>query len=136
MSAIGSISLQDGKGTPETHVFNPKAVLPPLYKRDGVIGQPAAAWESAAVKVRLAQGTQPNIIDLDLQIPVMEQTTGGTSSGYVAPPRVAHVMKFKGSFYLDNRTDSAGRKDLRVLVRNLLNDPQIISAIEAFEQPY
>lgn len=135
MAQIAPISLLDGKGTAETHVFNPKAVMPPVYKRD-VSTQPAAAWESVAVKVKLAQGSSPNIIDLELQVPVMEQVTGGSSTGYVAPPRVAHVMKFKGSFFLDNRSDTSGRKDLRVLVSNLLKDPQVISAIEGFEQPY
>lgn len=137
MAQIAPITLTDGKTpTAENHVFNPKGVNPPLYKRDSVAGQSASAWEAVSVKVKLTQGSTPNIIDLDLQIPVMEQVTGGTSSGYVAPPRVAHVMKAKTSFYLDNRSDAIGRKDLRVMLANLLANPQIIAAIESFEQPY
>lgn len=137
MAQIAPITLTDGKTpTAESHVYNPKGVNPPVYKRDSVAGQPAAAWEAASVKVKLSQGSAPNIIDLDLQIPVMEQVTGGTSSGYVAPPRVAHVMKAKASFYLDNRSDAIGRRDLRVMFANLLANAQIIAAIENFEQPY
>ncbi len=137
MAQIANLTLADGKTpTAENHVYNPKGVNPPMYKRDSVAGQPASAWEGISVKVKLAQGSSPNIIDLELQVPVMEQVTGGTSSGYVAPPRVAHVMKAKMSFYLDNRSETAGRKDLRVLAMNLLNNAQVISAIESFEQPY
>lgn len=137
MAQIAPITLADGKTpTPESHVYNPKGVNPPIYKRDSVAGQSAAAWEMLSVKVKLAAGSSPNIIDLELQVPVMEQVTGGTSSGYVAPPRVAHVMKAKMSFYLDNRSDAIGRKDLRTLAAAMLANAQVISAIESFEQPY
>lgn len=137
MAAIAPITLADGQATPVSHVFNPKASIPEaIYNRDGVANQPVAAWEQLQVKVKRSSGTQPNIVDIALTIPVMEQTTGGTSSGYVAPPRVAHTMKAKVSVYLDNRSDVAGRKDLRVLLSNALINAAIADAIDKLEQPY
>lgn len=137
MAAIAPITLADGQATPVSHVFNPKASIPEaVYNRDGVANQPVAAWEQLQVKVKRSANQQPNIIDLVLMIPVMEQTTGGTSTGYVAPPRVAHTMKAKVSIYLDNRSDAAGRKDLRVLLSNALTSAAIADAIDKLEQPY
>lgn len=139
MAAIAPIAIADGKTpTAATHNFKPKASDPvATYRRDEVAGQPAIAWESISIKVKTAAANQDqNIIDIDLSIPVLEQVTGGTSSGYVAAPRVAHTMKAKVSFYVSNRSDIDGRKDLRVMLSNLLKHQAVIDAVDSFEKPY
>lgn len=137
MPQIAAITLLDGASTPVPHVFNPTATLPTAkFVRNSVAGQAVSAWEQLAVKVKLAQNSSMNFVDLELKIPVMEQATGGTGQGYVAPPRVAHTLTAKVSFMLDNRSDVTGRKDLRTLVANALKDPQIIACVDNLEQPY
>lgn len=138
MAAIAPIAIADGKSTPQTHNFKPKASDPvAIYKRDEVAGQSAVAWEGLSIKVKTASGNQSqNIIDVDVIIPVLEQVTGGSSSGYVAPPRIAHTMKAKISFYLDNRSELEGRRDLRVMASNLLKHPSVIDAVDSLEKPY
>lgn len=137
MPQIASITVADGKQTPESHVFNPKSTTPvAMYKRDGVAGQPAVAWEGVAIKVKLGQNGQQNIVDLDLTIPVLEQLASGAASGYVAPPKVAYVARAKLSFYTDQRSDIGVRKDLRVILKNLLDNAQIIGAVDNLEQAY
>lgn len=137
MAAIAPISIIDGKGTPDTHVFNPIASVPPTYRRNGVVGQSVIQQERLLVKVAAAkQSSGINRVSIVLVIPVSEVPAGGTGSGYVAPPAVAHEMTAKVEFLLHNRSDVAGRKDLRTLLSNALKDPAIISAVDALEQPY
>lgn len=137
MAAIAPITIADGKSTPENHVFNPIATLPAaLFKRNTVSGQATVAWEQLTVNVKSAGPTGMNTVTVELSVPVMEQTTGGASSGYVAPPSVAHRLTAKFVLFAHNRSTSADRKDLRVLFMNALANSQVISAIEALEQPY
>lgn len=137
MAAIAPITIADGKGTPESHVFNPIATLPlALLKRNTVSGQATVAWEQLTVNVKSAGNTGMNTVTVELSVPVMEQSTGGTSSGYVAPPSVAHRLTAKVVFFMHNRSTAADRKDLRVLIQNALANSQVVSAIEALEQPY
>lgn len=137
MPQIAAISINDGQATPVPHVFNPIATMPsPLYKRNGV-AVPVVGMEGLTINTKLAKESNGvNKIDVELTLPVMEQATGGTSSGYVAPPGVAHVERFKGTFFFHQRSDKAGRKDLRVLAANLLLHAAMASAIDDLEQPY
>lgn len=137
MAAIAPISILDGKSTPQTHVFNPKRTIPNAeYKRDGVAGLATVGWESFKIDVKPASNTGVNKVTVELAIPVMEVPAGGTSSGYTAPPGVAHVLRGKIELYLHNRSVDSDRKDLRVLLMNALANAQVIGAIESLEQPY
>lgn len=137
MAAIASITIADGvTPTAVNHVFQPIQTNPAQYKRTGVADQPAAAMERVQANLKQAAGTNGlNTVDLVLALPVLEQTSGGTSSGYVAPPSIAHEMKAKVTFYLHGRSVVAGRRDLRVMLSNLLKDPQIIDLIDNLTPP-
>lgn len=137
MPAIAAMTIVDGKSTPVSHVFQPITSSPEaLYKRTGVAGQSAAAMESVVLKLSPAKKVDGvNIIPIELAIPVMEQPAGGTPSGYMAPPAVAHTLRFKGNFYLHNRSLTEDRKDLRVMVSNLLKDAQVIDLIDNLTPP-
>lgn len=134
---ITAITIADGKSTPLSHVFQPITSSPEaLYKRTGVAGQTAAAMESVVLKLSPAKKVDGvNIVSIELSVPVMEQAAGGSSSGYVAPPAVAHTLRFKGNLYLHNRSITEDRKDLRVLVSNLLKDAQVIDLIDNLTPP-
>lgn len=137
MAAIAPITLLDGQGTPVSHVFNPIATLPvALYNRNGVADQPAIAWEELKINAKPASNTGVRTVTVDLALPVLEQASGGSSSGYVAPPALAHTLRAKVTFYMHNRSTKANRKDLRVLIAAALANAQVVSAVEDFEQPY
>lgn len=128
---IATITIADGKATPESHAYVPvKSGLEAVWKRTGVANQPAVAMESIKAVAKLAEGNGINKVVVDLAIPVLEQVTGGTSAGYVAAPQLAHVQRVQMTFFLSQRSDVAGRKDLRVLASNLLKDPQVIDYID------
>lgn len=137
MSQIASISVDDGQSTPVTHVFNPIMSVPPTYRRNGVSGQAAIAQERLLLQTILAKTTDGvNRVQLELVIPVSEVPAGGNSTGYTAPPSIAHTMRVKVEFFFHQRSVMEGRKDLRTLLVNLLWNPQVANAIDSLEQPY
>lgn len=137
MAAIAPISLADGQATPVTHVFNPTLSTPPTYRRNGVAGQALVAQERLMIRV-----VQPKTLNGvtrvqgELVIPVSEVPAGGTSSGYTAPPAIAHEMKVKFEFLFAARSDLNGRKDIRKMLSNLLLDAQVVAAVDSLESPY
>lgn len=138
MAAIAPITVNDGKTpTATAHIFNPVQSVPPMYKRNGVAGQAAIAQERLMIRV-VAPKTLNGVtrVQGELVVPVSEVPAGGASTGYVAPPAIAHEMKVKFEFYFAARSESAGRKDLRVMLGNLLGDAQVVAAIDNLESPF
>lgn len=132
MANIANISIPDGKPTPESHVYVPmKSGTDAQWKRTGVAGQPAVAMEQVLASMKLVETANGvNKIDIELAIPVLEQVAGGTSAGYTAAPALAHTLRAKVTFFAHQRSDVAGRKDLRVLLTGLLANAQIVDMID------
>lgn len=134
---IASITVNDGQATPVAHVFNPVMSVPPTYRRNGVSGQAAIANERLLIQTVLAKTVNGvNRVQMELVVPVVETPAGGSASGYVAPPAIAHEMRVKVEFFLHQRSEKQGRKDLRTLLTNLLSNAQVVAAIDDLEQPY
>lgn len=136
MSAISAIVINDGQTTPVAHTFNPVQSNPnALYRENqaglALIGQP---WITCVVKPDSGNGLNKVVITLDL--PALETVTGQNASGYTAAPKVAYENKFVGTFFLPSRGTSAQRKDLRVLLANLLANSQVVAVLENLEVPY
>lgn len=136
MSAIASITINDGKSTPEAHVFNPIATDPATYHENGVAGIPVVGESAIAVSLKRANGDAVNRAKLSLRIPVLETTSGATYAGYEAPPKVAYYLQASVEFLLPNRCTADQRKDLRVMLSNLLLNSQVVSAVDSLEKPY
>lgn len=131
MASIATITIADGQATPVNHAFLPvKSGLDSMWKRTGVANQPAVAMESIKAVAKLVEGNGINKVVIDLSVPVLEQVTGGTSAGYVAAPQLAFIQRAQVTFFLPQRSDTAGRKDLRVMMSNLLKDAQIVDLID------
>lgn len=136
MPAIANISLVDGKATPETHLFEPVSSTPPKFRR-AVSGQALIAQERMELGLKEAKtANAANIATIRLELPVSEVPAGGAASGYVAPPAIAHVQTVEIKFYLHSRSESSGRKDLRVLASNALKDPLVVALVDDLRIPY
>lgn len=135
---IAPITLLDGKTpTAESHVFQPVMNAPAFYQRNGVSGQPVIAFEG--IKIYVTRGKTPNSanrIDVDLSIPVMEVPAGSTTSGYQAPPSVAHVLNARIQFFVHQRSTKEQRVDLRTMLKNLLTDSQLTNAVDNLENAF
>jgi hypothetical protein len=137
MAQIASITINDGAATPVAHAFNPIKSSPPTYRRNGVSGQSVIAQERLMINTVMAQAVNGvNRVQLELVLPVVEVPAAGTATGYVAPPAIAHEERVKVEFFFHNRSEKAGRKDLRVLLMNLLANGQVVSAVDDLEAPY
>lgn len=139
MSAIASIAIADGQTTPVTHTYNPvQSIDPAVYSRNGDDSVPVSGQEQITVALRTGSNASDALsrAKITLRIPVLETPSGGTPSGYVAPPKVAYYMQLNIEALLPNRSTAAQRKDLRVLGSNLLLNSQVVALIDALERPY
>lgn len=137
MSAIAPIIINDGQATPVAHTFNPTEAVPPTYRENGNSAVPAIGQAEIMASLRMAQGGNGiNKAVITLKVPVLETISGSTVGGMTPAPEVAYYMTFKGEVLLPNRSTGAQRKDLRVLMKNLLDNAQIISLIDTLERPY
>lgn len=139
MAAIAPITINDGQATPVAHVYNPIQVGDPAtYNRNGDAAVPVVGEEQLALALRTGNNASDavNRARITLRVPVLETPSGGTPSGYVAPPRVAFYLMANVELFLPNRSTAAQRKDLRVLVSNLLLNSQVVSLVDTLEKPY
>lgn len=139
MAAIAPITINDGQATPVAHIYNPiQTGDVATYKRNGDTAVPVVGFESLKLSLKEAGSSSEavNRVKISLNIPVLETPSGGTPSGYVAPPKVAYFIPANMEFILPNRSTAAQRKDLRVLCMNSLANAQVIALIEQLERPY
>lgn len=138
MAAIAAITINDGQATPVAHTFNPVETTPiPLYRENGAAGVPLAGQSDISISLRPGSGAEGISKALvKLRLPVLETVSGSTVGGYTPSPRVAYFMDAKIELMLPSRSTSAQRKDLRVLVANLLANAQVVAVVDNLEKPY
>lgn len=138
MAAIAPISVNDGQATPVSHVFNPVGMEPATYKRNSDTSVPVIGQEELVLDLKQTNKASEGVAKarVSLAIPVLESPSGGTGSGYVAPPKVAFILRSVTEYFLPNRSTGAQRKDLRVLTGNLQANSQVVSMVDTLEKPY
>lgn len=133
MSAIAAITVSDGT---TNHVFTPIQVFPPVYNNVADANLPLVGQEQVTIEVIKAKGNGAHRVRVTTKTPVMETTDGAAANGYVAAPAVAFSTTAVTDFYISPRSSAAQRLINRNLHRNLLNDAQVIDAIEKLIAPY
>ncbi len=137
MSAIANIVINDGQATPVAHTFTPITSSPDAVYHESGSSIPTIGENLITISKKIGQSADGlDKITMTLKLPVLETPSGGTPSGYTAPPAVAYFLQTQASFFLPKRSTPAQRKDLRVLLSNLLANTQVTDAIEKLETPY
>lgn len=137
MSAIANIAIQDGQATPVTHTFYPVQTAPDAILRENQASLPVIGQGAVKTQIKIASSADGlNKVTVTMDLPALETATGNNASGYTAAPKVAYSNRVVSVFYLPNRGTLAQRKDLRVLLRNLLADAQIVDVIDNLNVPY
>lgn len=130
MPAIGQITIYDGQATPVAHVFNPIQTSPAVFKENSA-GLPQIGEPEIIATSKLARGADAvNRVKLTLRLPYLEETSGATSGGYVAPPKLAFHDQVTVEFLMPVRSDSSQRKDLRVMLIDLLGEAQVVNMVD------
>lgn len=143
MSAITNIVLNDAASPPVSHTFNParqgllgNSQLAEYEDRASNAGIPVGFYRIALNFSRPTKQRKTYRIGLKLMIPVLEVTSNNTVSGIAPAPTVSYTPMFQCDFVIPERASAQNRKDLRKLVYGLLNDPQVIAAVENLDVPY
>lgn len=143
MSAITNIVLNDAAATPVAHTFNParqgllgNSQLAEFEDRVANAGIPVGFYRISLDFNRPTKQRKTYRIGLKLMTPVLEVTSNNTVSGIAPAPTVSYTPMFQCDFVVPERATLQNRKDLRKLVHGLLNDPQVIAAVENLDAPY
>ena len=136
MALIANIVIADGQATPVNHTFSPVASTPvPSYRES--IGALALVGQGRITAVnRSAPSAALQRVRVSLELPALETVSGNNAEGYTAAPKVAYTNTVLVEFILPARGTASQRKDLRVLLSNLLKDAQIVDLIDNLNQPY
>lgn len=143
MSAIANIVLNDAETTPVAHTFNPS--------RQGLVGNSMVAdFEDRAANTGIPVGfykvhldfSRPSKerksyrIGLKLSTPVLENTTNSTVSGIAPAPTISYTPMVDCTVVIPDRSSLQNRKNLRKMFYELLNNSQVVAAIENLDAPY
>lgn len=132
MSAIGNITINDGAATPVSHVFTPVQSSPNPVWRDSVASKAYLASQFGIVAVRKSNPSSKGLtrVKLSLALPTM-----GTGVSLPAS-EVDYSHQVTVEFICPNRGIKQERKDMRVLLANLLADAQVIDMIDELRAAY
>lgn len=137
MSAIANIVINDGQAAPVAHTFYPQASDPDAIFRESLAGIALVGNGSVKATAKLSQAAEGmNRVRVVLALPALETVTAQNSAGYTAAPKVAYTNQVSVDFILPNRGTAQQRKDLRVLLSNLLANAQIVDMVENLNRPY
>lgn len=127
MAAQANITVFDGASTPVSHTFIGEEVA------RLVDGSVIAKWKETSLtlpdyacnritmtKRKLKNGVTR--VSIDVEVPVMEAINAQNSSGYTAPPKVAHVVKESAVVFRHERSTETDARLARQLLVNLLNN--------------
>lgn len=136
MSQIAPISVADGKSTPVAHVFNPVTSTPEAMYRESVSALPLIGQGVLITQLKSQPTAAVQRIRVKLTLPALETASGQNAAGYTAAPKVAYSNDVILDFVLSSRGTVDQRKDLRVMLSNLLRDAQVIDLIDNLNAQY
>jgi hypothetical protein len=136
MAQIASIAILDGATTPVTHTFTPIATQPVPNYREAIPSLALVGQGRIAIENRTAASASLQKVTVRLELPALETASGQNAEGYTAAPKVAYTNSVRVDLILPARGTVQQRKDLRIMLSNLLKDAQVIDAIDNLAQPY
>jgi hypothetical protein len=128
MTALSTITVNDGASTPVAHAFVPVTTdgfLATLKERVGVpVGYPTL---TASVRPPVKGGDVYKEV-IKLTIPTTATINGITAIDYSNSGTI--------ELFLSERSTAQSRKDLRVMLANLLAHATVVSMVESLEPMY
>lgn len=133
---VANIAVLDGLPTPVSHTLVPVSQQGMGAEwRDTVSNLPVTGQLTLeATRKRVNKSLEQ--VEIIVNLPALEAVTGGSSDGYVAAPKKAFDDRVRITFFQPVRSDVPKRKNLRVIVGNLiLSNPQIIDLLDNMGSP-
>lgn len=137
MPTFANISVLDGQPTPVAHVFSPESNsgLEANYaeRTSGI----SLGYPKLKLNMQLAEKNKPlNKVRVRFSVPKLETISGSTTAGLTPAPRLAYVATFDGTFIFHERATKQERKDLRVLLANILANASVVEVIDDLAPVY
>lgn len=122
MADMANIVVYDDSTTPVQYTFIPQASVPdPVW-----IESSSVKSGNAKAKLYMTRVVQKNGLTrrlLKLELPIMEQASGGDLTGNVAPPKVAHTVTLQISGFIHERaTDAEVANATKMLINAFMAD--------------
>jgi len=131
-----SLTLTDAAGTPVNRTFNATQSSPDLtIWKDFVTnsGYPVGAGVASLSVKENANGVTR--VSGKLVLPTMETVSGDTDLGFAPVPTKAFEVIGSFDLVFPARSSLQNRKDLSAMLKDLLNDAVVTSAVESFVHP-
>lgn len=143
MAAVANIVLNDAETTPVAHTFNPA--------RQGIVGSSQVTdFEDRAANTGIPVGfyrvnldfSRPTKdrksyrIGLKLHTPILENVSNSTVSGIAPAPTISYTPMVDCTVVIPDRASLQNRKNLPKMFYELLNNAQVVAAIESLDAPY
>jgi hypothetical protein len=112
MGAMTNMLVKDDATSPVEYTFMPVTDTPNPFYRTAIAGVPFEGQMTATITEEVVKdGSYKRT--LNVKVPVMETLgASGTSSGYVAPPKVAYVDTIIVTMFANARSTIADRANL------------------------
>lgn len=141
MAAIANIVVNDGLATPVAHTFAPaktQADFALLEDRaSGIyIGYNKLTFALTRPSGDAKQANRNLKLSVKLETPKLETVSNNTYSGIAPAPTVSYRPTVEMSFVLPERCTLQDRKDLRVLIFNIMSNAAFVAAVDTYELPY
>jgi hypothetical protein len=145
MASAVNIVLADAAATPVNHTFIP--IGPDnnhvYYFEDQSAASAVGFWRTSLALTRPAsakpgEDTAGRVYraKIALHEPVLETISNSTVSGIAPAPQVAYIPRANVEFILPERGVLLDRKNIRKMLFNLMNDPQVIAMVENLVSVY
>lgn len=145
MSAVTAIVLADALGSPANHTFTP---LGPdsdgiWWFEDQSQSSPIGYWRISlrlkrtppAGNGQAAVANRVNRVTLAFHMPSLE-ALGTSDSGLTPPPTISYIDRGSVEFVLPERDTLQNRKDLRKMLKNLIDNTQVVDMVESLQNVY
>lgn len=138
MSSIANIVINDGAATPVAHTYAPV----------GFPAQDQAKWEDRSAGViegfsslrmttrRASSNNSGQRVSIQLDLPVLAQTSPSTSTGIQPNPTRAYTLIASAEFVLPKGSTMQNRKDLLALLKNALANAVVTEAVQDLNPPF
>lgn len=134
MAQMANLLVKDDAATPLEFTFNPITDTPNPFYRTKVAGVPIDGQPRINFTAEKLKNGQWKIT-AKLEVPVMETLgASGTSSGYVAPPKVAYVTTAIFTMFVDPRSTGQDRANAMKLMIGILQGASSTTATGVLNQ--
>jgi hypothetical protein len=139
MPAIGTITINDGAGTPAATAFAPVGISGITASHADRGGGIPVGFPTVDVSLRNPSKESREkmyLATFRVKYPVMDVTSPSTGTGIQPAPSVGYTLIGEVKMWLPERSTLQDRKHIRAFIKNLMSDAVTTNLVETLENVY